>query len=128
MHVPYKGSPQGILAVMSGAVKLKALGVTSLTRSQLLPQLPTLDESGVKGYEVNTWFGFVVPAGTPPDVVNKLHAEIGKVISLPAVREKLSAQGFDLAPLQPPSAFAQLIRDDMAKWPAIVKASGARVD
>lgn len=145
VHVPYKGAPQGILAVMTGEVsmgffntptvltqikagKLKALGVTSLTRSQLLPQLPTLDESGVTGYEVNTWFGFVAPAGTPPDVVSKLHAEIGRIISLPAVREKLTAQGFELAPLQSPSAFAQLIRDDMAKWPAIVKASGARVD
>jgi tripartite-type tricarboxylate transporter receptor subunit TctC len=144
-HVPYKGAPQGILAVMSGEVnmgfyntptvisqirdnKLKALGVTSLGRSSLLPQLPTLDASGVKGYEVNTWFGFVAPAGTPAEVVTRLHGEIGKILALPAVREKLAAQGFDLVPLQPPASFSALIRDDLAKWPAIVKASGAKVD
>ena len=144
-HVPYKGAPQGILAVMSGEVdmgfyntptviaqirenKVKGLGVTSLGKSDLLPQLPTLDSSGVKAYEVNTWFGFVAPAGTPPDVVTKLHATIGKILALPAIREKLAAQGFDLAPLQPPAAFATLIQADLAKWPAIVKASGAKVD
>jgi tripartite-type tricarboxylate transporter receptor subunit TctC len=144
-HVPYKGAPQGILAVMSGEVnmgfyntptvisqikenKLKALAVTSLGRSNLLPQLPTLDGSGVKGYEVNTWFGFVAPAGTPPDIVTKLHAEIGKIVAMPAIRDKLAAQGFDLAPLQPPSAFTAAIREDLAKWPAIIKASGAKVD
>jgi tripartite-type tricarboxylate transporter receptor subunit TctC len=144
-HVPYKGAPQGILAVMTGEVnmgffntptvinqikegKLKALAVTSLERSALLPQLPTLDASGVKGYEVNTWFGFVAPAGTPPDVVTRLHDEIGNILALPAVREKLVAQGFELAPSQPPAAFTQVIRDDLAKWPAIIKASGARAD
>jgi tripartite-type tricarboxylate transporter receptor subunit TctC len=145
LHIPYKGAPQGISAVMSGEVnmgffntptvisqvkaqKLKALAVTSLGRSALLPELPTLDASGVKGYEVNTWFGFVAPAGTPPEVVNKLHTEIGNILALPDVREKLAAQGFELAPLQPPAAFSQIIRDDFAKWPAIIKASGAKVD
>ena len=144
-HVPYKGAPQGILAVMSGEVdmgfyntptvisqirenKVKALGVTSLTRSPLLPQLPTLDASGVKGYEVNTWFGFVAPAGTPPEIINKLHADIGKILAQPAVKEKLAAQGFEIAPLQPPAHFASVIREDLAKWPAIIKASGAKVD
>lgn len=145
VHVPYKGAPQGILAVMTGEVnmgffntptvinqirenKLKALAVTSLRRSPLLPQLPTMDASGVKGYEVNTWFGFVAPAGTPPDVVNRLHAEITKILAIPAVRDKLAAQGFDIAPPQPPAAFMQLVRDDMAKWPGIIKAAGAKVD
>ena len=144
-HVPYKGAPQGILAVMSGEVdmgfyntptvlnqirenKVKGLAVTSLTRSDLLPQLPTLDASGVRAYEVNTWFGFVAPAGTPADVVGKLHATIGRILALPAVKEKLSAQGFELAPLQPPAHFSTVIRDDLAKWPAIIKASGAKVD
>ena len=144
-HVPYRGAPQGILAVMSGEVdmgfyntptviaqirenKVKGLAVTSLTRSDLLPQLPTLDASGVRAYEVNTWFGFVAPAGTPPEVVAKLHAAIGRILVLPAVREKLAAQGFELAPLQSPAHFASVIRDDLAKWPAIIKASGAKVD
>lgn len=145
LHVPYKGAPQGILAVMSGEVnmgfyntptvisqirdnKLKPLAITSLSRSTLLPQLPTLDSSGVKGYEVNTWFGFVAPAGTPPDVITRLHTEIGKVLALPAVKEKLAAQGFDLVPLQPPASFTALIQSDLVKWPAVIKASGAKVD
>ncbi|MEO8104159.1 MAG: tripartite tricarboxylate transporter substrate binding protein [Betaproteobacteria bacterium] len=145
LHVPYKGAPQGILAVMKGEVsmgffntptvinqikegKLKALAVTSLERSPLLPQLPTVDASGIKGFEVNTWFGFVAPAGTPADVITRLHTEIGKIIAQPATREKLIAQGFDLAPLQPPSSFTTLLRQDMAKWPAIIKASGAKAD
>lgn len=144
-HVPYKGAPQGILAVMSGEVdmgffntptvisqirenKLKPLAVTSLARSELLPQLPTLDASGVKAYEVNTWFGFVAPAGTPPEVVDRLHATLARVLALPAVKEKLTAQGFELVPVQPPAQFAGLIRDDLAKWPAIIRASGAKVD
>jgi tripartite-type tricarboxylate transporter receptor subunit TctC len=144
-HVPYKGAPQGILAVMTGEVnmgfyntptvinqirenKLKGLAVTSMGKSPLLPTLPTMDASGVKGYEVNTWFGFVAPAGTPPDVVMKLNNDIAKIVSNPVVKEKLSAQGFDFAPTSPPSAFSQQIRDDLAKWVPIVKASGAKVD
>jgi len=145
LHVPYKGAPQGIVAVMSGEVnmgffnmptvinqiksgKLKALAVTSLERSTLMPNVPTLDASGVKGYEVNTWFGFIAPAGTPADVVNRLHAQIGKILSQPAIKENLASQGFDLAPLQASSAFTTLIRNDLAKWPTIIKAAGAKVD
>jgi tripartite-type tricarboxylate transporter receptor subunit TctC len=145
LHVPYKGAPQGIVAVMSGEVsmgffnmptvinqiksgKLKALGVTSLERSTLMPQVPTLDASGVKGYEVNTWFGFMAPAGVPADVLTRLHAQIGKILSQAAVKEVLAAQGFDLAPLQPSSGLTTLIRDDLAKWPPIIKAAGATVD
>ena len=144
LHVPYKGAPQGILAVMSGEVdmgffntptvinqikegKLRGLAVTSTTTSPLMPQLPTLDAS-VKGYEVNTWFGFVAPAGTPPDILARLNAEIGKIISEPAMKDKLGAQGFELAPVQPPAAFTRLIQDDLVKWPPIIKASGAKVD
>ncbi len=145
LHVPYKGAPQGIVAVMGGEVsmgffnmptvinqiksgKLKALGVTSLERSTLMPQVPTLDASGVKGYEVNTWFGFMAPAGVSADVLNRLHAQVGKILSQASVKEVLAAQGFDLAPLQPPSALSTLIRDDLAKWPPIIKAAGATVD
>jgi len=144
LHVPYKGAPQGILAVMSGEVdmgffntptvinqikagRLKGLAVTSTTTSPLLPQLPTLDAS-VKGYEVNTWFGFVAPTGTPADVVTRLSTEIGKIMTQPATKEKLAAQGFELAPVQPPMALTKLIQDDLAKWPAIIKAAGAKVD
>jgi tripartite-type tricarboxylate transporter receptor subunit TctC len=144
-HVPYRGAPQGILAVMSGEVdmgffntptviaqikenKLRALAVTSLTKSDLLPQLPTMEASGVKAYEVNTWFGFVAPAHTPPEVISKLHDTIARIVATPAIRDKLAAQGFELAPEQPPSAFSTLLRADLAKWPPIIKAAGAKVD
>jgi tripartite-type tricarboxylate transporter receptor subunit TctC len=145
LHVPYKGAPQGILAVMTGEVnmgffntptviaqvrdgKLKALGVTSLTRSPLLPNVPTLDEQGIKGYEVSTWLGFVAPAGTPPDVVSRLNREINRIYSSADAKEKLGAQGFDFAPPSTPQAFRQYIADDMKKWFPLVKASGAKVD
>jgi tripartite-type tricarboxylate transporter receptor subunit TctC len=145
VHVPYKGAPQGVLAVMSGEVsmgffntptvisqikdnRLKPLAVTSLKRSPLLPAVPTLDEMGVKGYEVNTWFGFVTRAGTPPEIVQRLHAEIEKILAAPAIREKLAAQGFDIAPPAPPAQFAKLIADDLAKWTPVVKQSGAKAD
>ena len=144
-HIPYKGAPQGILAVMSGEVsmglyntptvinqikegKVKALAVTSLQRSPLLPSVPTLDESGVKAYEVNTWFGMISPAGTPTDILTKLHDHLGKILTMPAIIEQFAAQGFDVAQVQPASALAKLIKDDIAKWPAIIKQSGARVD
>jgi tripartite-type tricarboxylate transporter receptor subunit TctC len=145
IHVPYKGAPQGILAVMSGEVsmgffntptvisqirdgKLKALAVTSLARSPLLPDVPTLDELGVKSYEVNTWFGFISRAGTPAEIVSRLHAEIGKVLDDPALRSRLAQQGFELAPAISPEQFSKIVADDLTKWVPLVKQSGARVD
>ena len=145
VHVPYKGAPQGVLAVMTGEVsmgffntptviaqikdgKVKALGVTSLKRSPLLPGVPTLDEQGVKGYEVNTWFGFVAPARTPPEIVARLNAEINRILASADAREKLGPQGFDLAPPSTPAAFGKLIADDLVTWVPIVKASGANAN
>ena len=142
VHVPYKGAPQGVLAVMTGEVtmgffntptvigqikdgKVKALGVTSLKRSPLLPNVPTLDEQGVKGYEVNTWFGFVAPARTPPEVVARLNTELNRIFASAEAKEKLGPQGFDLAPPMAPAAFGKVIADDLATWVPIVKASGA---
>jgi tripartite-type tricarboxylate transporter receptor subunit TctC len=135
----------GVIAVMSGEVsmgffntptvisqiregKLKGLAVTSLTRSPLLPDLPTMQEAGIKDYEMNTWFGFVAPAATPPAIVERLNKEIAAVIATPAVREKLEAQGFELVPPQPPSGLADLIASDLRKWPAIIKTAGAKAD
>ena len=124
VHVPYKGAPQGVLAVMTGEVsmgffntptvigqikegKVRAMGVTSLQRSPLLPNVPTLVEQGIKDYEINTWFGFVAPAGTPPSVVTRLNAEMNKILSSADAREKLGPQGFDLAPPGAPEAFGK---------------------
>jgi len=145
VHVPYKGAPQGIVAVMTGEVdmgffntptviaqvkegKVKALGVTSVTRSPLLPDVPTLDEQGIKGYEVNTWLGFVAPAGTPQDIVARLNREINRIFASTDARDKLGPQGFDLAAPMAPAAFGQLIADDMAKWLPLLKASGAKAE
>jgi tripartite-type tricarboxylate transporter receptor subunit TctC len=105
--------------------KVKALGVTSLKRSPLLPDVPTLDEQGIRGYEVNTWFGFVAPAGTPAEVVARLNGELTRIFASAEAKEKLGPQGFDLAPPMTPAAFGKLIADDLATWVPIVKASGA---
>ena len=145
VHVPYKGAPQGILAVMSGEVnmgfyntptvinqiregKLKALAVTSLARSPLLPGVPTLVESGVAGYEVNTWFGFITKSGTPPEIIGRLHTEIQKVLGDAALKDKLAQQGFELAAPTPSAQFARIIADDLTKWVPIVRQSGAKAD
>ena len=145
VHVPYKSAPQGVLAVMANEVtmgffntpmvigqikngKLKALGVTSLTRSSLLPSVPTLDEQGVKGYEVNAWAGFVAPAGTSPEIVGRLDAELIRILASAEAKEKLGPQGFDLSPPLTPAAFTKLIADDLTRWVPVVKTSGANAD
>jgi tripartite-type tricarboxylate transporter receptor subunit TctC len=143
-HVPFKASLDGINQVVEGKVtmgffnlptvftqikegKLKALAVTGKARSTYLPQLPTLDETGLTGYEVGAWFGFAAPAGTPAALVERLNVEINKVMVNPEVRDKLVAQGVEIARPGTPAAFGQLMRDDLARWIAIVKASGAVV-
>lgn len=145
VHVPYRATPAGIVAVMSGEVamgffntptvinqirdgKLRALGVTSLARSPLLPDVPTLDEKGIKGYEVNTWFGWVGPARLPADIVNRLNSEIARALAQPDLRVSMTAQGIDIAPPAPPAAMGKLIADDLAKWVPIIARSGAKVD
>jgi tripartite-type tricarboxylate transporter receptor subunit TctC len=145
VHVPYRSAPQAVLAVMSNEVtmgffniplvigqirdgKLKALAVTSLERSPLLPNVPTLDEQGINRYEVNTWAGFVAPAGTPPEIVGRLNAELIKIFASAETKEKLEPQGFDLPPPLTPAAFRKLIADDLTRWVPVVKASRAKAD
>jgi tripartite-type tricarboxylate transporter receptor subunit TctC len=145
VHVPYKGSPQGVLAVMANEVtmgffntptvisqikdgKVKPLGVTSLQRSPLLPNVPTLDEQGIKGYEVVTWFGYVAPAGTPPEIVNRLNSELNRIFASAETKEKFGPQGFEISPPLSPAAFSKLIAEDMVRWVPIVKASGAKAN
>ena len=145
VHVPYKGAPQGITAVMSKEVtmgffntptvisqvrdgRLKALAATSKIRTPFFPAVPTLDESGLKGYEVTVWFGYAGPAGLPVPVLERLYGEMANIMKDPAVREKLSNLGFELMPQIPPAEFGKLIQRDLAKWVPIVKASGATVD
>ena len=144
-HVPYRATPAGIQGVVNGEVvmglfntptviglikggKLKALAVTSEQRSELLPDVPTMMEAGVKDYVVNTWMGFAVPAAVPPPVADKFNAEINRIAQLPPVREKMKAQGIDMLPPLTPASAHKLVGDDLALWLPIIKASGASAD
>lgn len=143
MHVPYTGAPQGLSAIISGDVdmglynlpaaiglvragKLKALAVTGPKRSTLLPEVPTLQESGLKDYSVTLWWGLVGPAGLPADVSARLYTALDKVMSQPALREKLIGQGFTLPdmPIPKPADFEALVRQDLAKWVPVLKELG----
>ena len=143
-HVPYKGAAQAMTDVVGGNVelylssvptligqirqnKLRALAVTSADRVDDLPQVPTINESGYKGFDAVTWFGFVAPAGTPKEVVTKLNTEFNKALALPELRKKLGEQGAD--PVGgTPEQFATLIKNDLVRWGTVVKSSGARID
>jgi tripartite-type tricarboxylate transporter receptor subunit TctC len=142
VHVPYRGAPQGINAVVSDEVTfgffntpnvvslvrdgaVKGLAVTSLQRSPLLPNLPTMSEAGLEGYETTVSFGLVAPAGTPAAIVARLHAAAAKVLADKDLQAKLQAQGFDLLPIGSPEDYVAQIKADIAKWVPIVKASGA---
>jgi tripartite-type tricarboxylate transporter receptor subunit TctC len=144
-HVPYRATPAGILAVANGEVqmgffntptvigqimagKLKAIAVTSEQRSTVFPELPTMIESGIKNYVVDTWLGFAAPTGTPEPVIARLNAEINRIGQLPHMREKMLAQGIDPLPAVTPEAVRKLIRDDLDLWLPIIKASGASAE
>ena len=143
LHVPYTGAQQGLSAIVSGDVdmglynlpaaiglvrggKLRPLAVTGPKRSSLFPDVPTLDESGLKDYSVTLWWGLVGPADLPADVSARLYAALDQVMRDPALRDKLINQGFTLpdTPLPQPAAFEAQVRDDMAKWIPVLKAQG----
>lgn len=143
-HIPYKGATQGINDVIGGQVqvyvssiptlighvksgKMRALAVTSARRVDDLPQVPTVAESGYKGFEAVTWFGVLGPANLPKDVAARLNTEINKALQSPDLQKKLSDQGADVAG-STPEAFGKLVRDDMVRWGKVVKESGARID
>jgi tripartite-type tricarboxylate transporter receptor subunit TctC len=143
-HVPYKGAAQGATDVIAGEVqlyfstiptllghiksgKMRPLAVTSLQRVGDLPQVPTIAESGYKGFEAVSWFGVLGPANLPKDMVAKLNADINKALKDPDLQKKMAAQGADVLG-GTPEQFAKLIRDDIARWGPIVKESGAKID
>ena len=143
-HVPYKGSNPALLDAVAGNIdllvssvpsamgqlkggKLRALAVTSAKRSSLLPDVPTVAELGYKGFDVSTWYGLLVPVGTPAQVVTTLNAEVNKLLANPEVRAAIKAQGAEPEAMTP-AKFAALIKTDYAKWKGIVEASGVRVD
>jgi tripartite-type tricarboxylate transporter receptor subunit TctC len=143
-HVPYKGAAQALTDVMSGTVdlymssvptlighiknnKLRPLAVTSARRVDDLPSVPTINESGFKGFDAVTWFGLLAPAGTPKDVIAKLNAEFNKALQSPELRKKLGDEGADPAG-GTAEQFAALIKDEIPRWGKVVKDSGAKVD
>jgi tripartite-type tricarboxylate transporter receptor subunit TctC len=144
VHVPYKGLGPALIDLMAGRVqmiistmasalpqvkagKLKALAVTTAQRSPFFPEVPTMHEAGVAGYEFSTWYMLVVPAGTPAPVVDRLNAELRKILALPAVVEQFSAQGLEPTPSSPQEARAYL-KSEVDKWAKVIRASGARPD
>jgi tripartite-type tricarboxylate transporter receptor subunit TctC len=144
VHVPYKGGAAGIIDLIGGQVqlmmessnsmtphvksgKVRGLGVTSLTRSVALPELPTIAEAGVPGYEATTWTGIVAPMGMPPMILAKLNAEINRAIASSSLREKFATIGSE--PMSgTPAQFGEFIRRENAKWADVVKRSGAKID
>ena len=143
-HVPYKGSAPGIASVIAGETtmmfdnatiavpqmkggKVRAIGVTTGKRSPSLPEVPTLAEQGLAGYDVSSWQAVFAPAGTPKPIVDRLNADIRRILASPDMREKLLAVASDPADLTP-EQFADFVRVETEKWARVVKASGAKVD
>ena len=108
--------------------KLRALGIATAQRSQALPELPTIAEQGVPGYDVSVFFGIVAPAGTPADRIAKLNKAFVEVLASPKVKELFAAQGLEGAPDHTPAQLARFIAAQKAAWAAVVKQSGAQLD
>jgi tripartite-type tricarboxylate transporter receptor subunit TctC len=143
-HVPYKGSSPALTDLIGGQVqimfdnlpsalpqikggRLRAIAVTSLKRAPVLPDIPTINESGLPGFEASSWFGVLAPAGTPAAVVARINTEVNKWLQSADAREKLLGQGAEAAGGSP-EQFANHIRAESEKWTKVVKASGAKVD
>ena len=144
-HVPYKGGGQAIVDLVGGQVKvailgiapvlafvksgkLKAIAVTGEKRSSALPNVPTVIESGVPGFSTLQWFGALAPAGTPAPIIARLHAEFLKAAQDPGVVEKLAAISLEVRTSATPEDLTRFMKEDMPKWPPIVKAAGVKVD
>lgn len=144
LHIPYKGSAPLMADVLAGRVdltfdsytvyqehiktgKVFPLAVTSRNRMGVAPSVPTLEEAGLKGYEVSNWLGVFAPANTPPDIVKSLNTAIGRALAAPELRQQLVALGIEPA-FSTPEALGSLVRSDIPKWADIVKRSGATVD
>ena len=145
VHIPYKSSAPAVADLLAGRVhlmfdnlasatpniragKVRALAVTTLKRSELMPELPTLDESGLKGFDMSTWWGVMAPAKTPPEAVARLSADIQKALDLPDVRERFRALGSDASAVRTPEAFTAFVDAERQLYAKLVRISGAKPD
>ncbi len=143
-HIPYKGSAPAVTDLLAGQVdmmfdntpnvlphvragKLKAIAVSSKTRSALAPEVPTVDEAGVPGYDVTVWFGILTVAGTPRDIVQRLNAEIVKIIGSPEVRERFGKSGVEVV-AGTPEQFGAFLKSEVARWAKVVQEAGIKAD
>ena len=144
VHIPYKGGAPAEIDLLGGQVsimfaspvtalpyvqagRLRALGVSSARRSAAAPQIPTIAEAGVPGYEASLWYALLAPAGTAGDIVAKINRDVVKVLNQPGTRERIAGQGADLIG-NTAEQFAAIIKSDVPKWAQVVKASGAKVE
>src|SRR5688572_21934308 len=144
VHIPYKGGGPSMIALVGGEVsvcfatmpsaigyvkadRLRGIAVTTDRRSPAMPDMPTIAETGVAGYEAGSWYGLSAPAGTPKDAVNRLHAETMKVLKLPDVRDRLANAGFEIVTSNP-EQFAAFTKSEIQKWGKLVRAANLKVD
>jgi len=144
VHVPYKGGAPAMSDLVGGQVQLvfattasaiphiksgriKGIAVTTAKRSALLPDLPTISEAGLAGFDANNWYGLVVPAKTPRPIIDQLNAEVTKILAMPDVKTTLFNQGLDPAP-GTPEQFGAYIKSERTKWARVIKESGAKAE
>ena len=144
VHIPYKGAAPAVVDLIGGHVSLmfdnlasalpnikagrvRALAVTTLKRSPMIPELPTISESGLRGFDVSTWFGIFAPAGTPNEIVNRLHTEIVRVLRTHDMKERLAILGAEPVGNRP-EEFAAFVKAEIPKYAQVIRASGARAD
>jgi len=144
VHVPYKGAGAAVTDLMAGrlqlmlvsapsvvsqikAGRLRALAVTSAKRAAIMPELPTMDEAGVKGYEADVWWGLLAPAGTPRAIIDRINAVVVKGIKGPDIRQQFTRVGADVVG-NSPAEFTKFLRNEVSKWSEVVRVSGAKAD
>jgi tripartite-type tricarboxylate transporter receptor subunit TctC len=145
LHIPYKGTLPGLIETLAGRVamiatssmslvvphvrtgKLRALGITSATRSRAIPDIPTIAEAGVPGYEAVQWSGMLAPAATPQELITRLHKEVTAILRMPEVRDRLEADSAEIV-AGSPEQFAEFLRAEMVKWANVVKAAGIKAE